>query len=309
MSDPRFNTLSIKEHQLEAFLQQYKNEILLNFVHISDTHLSADPHYTHDEADYPSLAGAKALVRQLNALPFTPDFVVHTGDVVYDPDRNAYAAARDLLSQIRHTVHYLVGNHDDRAMLQEILLGASTIRDRFHYEFEVHGVQVVCLDSCAPHPYAGGALGDEQLAWLSAICSAVDTRPLVVAVHHNALPIGSAFWDEFMRMSDGEAFHRALLPAQQRLRGVFFGHVHQATETYRDGILYASAPSTWYQLHCWPGHNGIEQDRGAEPGFNVVTITRSQTFIRRHRFSVEAQDRVSASPVGRGISSTSANSP
>jgi hypothetical protein len=73
------------------------------------------------------------------------------------------------------------------------------------------------------------------------------------------------------------------------LRGVFFGHVHQATETYRDGILYSSVLSSWYQLHCWPGQSGILEDREADPGFDVVTITRAQTFIRRHRFRVNVQ--------------------
>jgi 3',5'-cyclic AMP phosphodiesterase CpdA len=282
----QFSTIPFRREDLQALLKQRQSEILVRFVHFSDTHLNADPDYTHAEADYTPLQGARELVRQINALPFKPDFVLHGGDVAYDPDESAYHTAREILSEIQFPIHYLVGNHDDRAALQKIAVGRSDILPKYYYEFDVNGVQFVMLDSNAPAPFAGGALGGAQLDWLRGICETVDPRPLVVGVHHNALPIGAPFWDEFMRMTDGEDFHQILLAAQKRLRGVFFGHVHQATDTYRDGILYSSVPSTWYQLHCYPGQSGILPDIDAEPGFNVVTLTRSQTFIRRHRFHV-----------------------
>lgn len=291
MSQDLYSTTSLPRVNPAEIKRQYENEILLRFVHISDTHISADPAYTLPEADHTPMEGAQELVRQINALPFTPDFVLHTGDVAYDPVPSAYEAARTILGQIRFPVYYLIGNHDDKALLQKTMLDRSEIISPFDYQFEVNGVQIVCLDSNGPAKFAGGSLLPGQLEWLEGICRAPDNRPLVVAVHHNALPIGAPFWDEFMRLSSGEEFHRLLLAAQQRLRGVFFGHVHQATETYRDGILYSSVLSSWYQLHCWPGQANIEADRGADPGFNVVTITRSQTFIRRHRFHVQSANK------------------
>jgi Icc protein len=286
MSEAIFSTTSLPTTHLADLQRQYDSEILLRFIHISDTHISADPAYTLPEADHTPMAGASELVRQINALPFTPDFVLHTGDVTFDPVPSAYEAARAILEQIRYPTYYLVGNHDDSALLQKTMLERSSIVTPFDYEFEFNGVQIICLDSNGPAKLPGGSLTMAQLEWLEGICKAPDTRPLVVALHHNVLPIGAPFWDDFMRLSNGEDMHRVLLAARQRLRGVFFGHVHQATETYRDGILYSSVLSSWYQLHCWPGQANIQEDRGADPGFNVVTITRSQTFIRRHRFPV-----------------------
>ena len=168
--------------------------------------------------------------------------------------------------------------------------GSAEARDPFDYEFEVNGVQIVCLDSNRPARYAGGSVSDAQLDWLRAVCSASDPRPLVVAVHHNVLPMGSPFWDTFMRMNNGEAFHQALLLVRDRLRGVFFGHVHQNTSTVRDGILYSSVLSSWYQLHTYPGLAAIVSDR-ADPGFAVVTLTRTQTFIRYYRFDKPGERR------------------
>jgi Icc protein len=288
MSEQPFSTIPQRNAHLDEILKQRQSETLLRFVHISDTHISADPEYTHAEADYPAMAGAKELVRQINALPFQPDFVLHTGDVAFDPDPAAYEAARVILQEIQFPTYYLVGNHDNSELLQKTMLGRTEIVTPFDYEFAINGVQIVCVDSNGPAKFAGGSLSAAQLEWLESISKSFDTRPLVVAVHHNALPIGAPFWDDFMRMSNGEDFHRVLLPAQRRLRGVFFGHVHQGTETYRDGILYSSVLSSWYQLHCWPGQSGILEDREADPGFDVVTITRTQTFIRRHRFRVNS---------------------
>lgn len=290
MSKEIFSTTSLPAVRLADLQRRQESEILLRFVHISDTHISPDPAYTLPEADHTPMEGAKELVRQINALPFAPDFVLHTGDVTFDPVPDAYQTARAILEQIRYPIYYLVGNHDDRMLLQKTMLERSSIVTPFDYEFEFNGVQIVCLDSNGPAKLPAGSLTMAQLEWLEGICKTPDPRPLVVAIHHNVLPIGAPFWDDFMRLSNGEDMHRVLLAARQRLRGVFFGHVHQATETYRDGILYSSVLSSWYQLHCWPGQANIQEDRGADSGFNVVTVTRDQTFIRRHRFAVPVNE-------------------
>ncbi len=294
---PQFSTVSFSNRDLAQLLHEYRSSAMVRFVHLSDTHLSADPNYTHAEADYPAWAGARELVRQVNALPFTPDFVLHSGDVAFDPHEDAYLAARELLGGIKFPTYYIPGNHDNAEMLQRVFLGRAEILPSFDYEFEVGGVQVVCIDSSRPAQYAGGVLLPEQLERIERIVSAKDNRPLVVAIHHNVLPIGAPFWDTFMRLTNGEDLHRLLVRAKDRLRGVFHGHVHMATDTFVDGVMYTSVPSSWYQLECWPGQSHIIEDRGAEPGFNVVTITSTQTFIRRHRFHVPEHGSTTPSEV------------
>jgi Icc protein len=259
---------------------------MLNFIHISDTHLNPDPTYTGTYADYSSLEGTRALVEQVNALPFTPDFVLHTGDVVYDPLPEAYEIAAEVLGGIKYPTYYLAGNHDHAPTLQRALMGRREVIAPLYYEFEVNGVQIICLDSNGPVEVPRGYVTAEQLASLEGLCSAQDERPLMVAVHHNPVPVGIAWLDEFMAVQNGEDLHRALLPARQRMRGVFFGHVHQNIEMYRDGILYSSVLSSWCQFHAWPGMPDTTPDLHADPGFNHVMITRDQTFIRRYRFRV-----------------------
>lgn len=262
------------------------DDVLLSFVHISDTHISPDPNYGKQETPHSTGEGARALVAQINALPFKPDFVLHTGDVAYDPDETAYHTAREILSQIRYPVYYVAGNHDKPEPLQRILLGRSEILAPFHYTFDMKGVQFIVLDSNGPAEVPRGNIIPEQLAWLDKLLSSMDDRPLVIAVHHNAVPVAVPWLDGFMRITNGEEFHNILLKARDRLRGVFFGHVHQNLTMFRDGIMYNSTLSSWGQFHAWPGLDDTVHDEGAEPGFSVVSITRANTYIRRYRFHI-----------------------
>ncbi len=262
-------------------------ESILRFVHVSDTHIHHDPSYNLPNAPHPPNTCARALVEAVNALPFEPDFILHTGDVAYDPDPRAYATAREIFSEIRHPIHYLSGNHDDKALLQKVLLERDIPLAPFDFEFQIGNVQVVCVDSHGTGNEPAGIVTDDQLERLAALCrQESDDRPLIVAVHHNVLATGIPWWDDFMGMTGGEAFHQALLPARHRLRGVFHGHVHQPVDTLREGILYSGVASTWYQMHAWPKQVDTVEDVSGQPGFNVVTITPNQTFIRRHLFSV-----------------------
>src|SRR5690606_29784611 len=129
-----------------------------------------------------------------------------------------------------------------------VFLQRSEIQPTWHYSFEVNGVQVIGLDSTGPAEPPSGTISEEQFSWLRGITESGDSHPLVIGVHHNTLAVGTPWLDSFARMANGNELHDALLPARHRIRGVFFGHIHQNTQTLRDGILYSSALSSWYQL-------------------------------------------------------------
>lgn len=257
--------------------------ILATFIHISDTHISDDTSYSLGDAPQTSYEGAVQLVEAVNALDFPIDFVLHTGDVAYDPHPEAYANCREVLSKIRFPLFYVAGNHDESAALQRHLLGNDDPMPALHYDFDVNGVQVAVVDSNGPAEPPAGFMTDEQLDWLSAICSADDPRPLVIATHHSPTGLGVPWLDDYMGIQNTDAFHAALLPARDRLRGVFFGHVHQNIDVHRDGILYASTLSSWKQFDAYPGMERTTPDPLAEPGFSIVSIMADRTYIRRCR--------------------------
>jgi Icc protein len=257
---------------------------LVTFIHISDTHIHRDMTYVKNNPPLNPDTGAAALVDQINNLPFALDFVLHTGDVAYDPDPDVYPICKEILGKIKYPVFYVAGNHDDDAALQKYLLGRDNPIKPLHYELDVNGVQVVGVDSNGPVEQPRGFMTDTQLEWLSAVCRAPDYRPLIIALHHNPLPVDIPWLDGYMGITNAEAFHDAILPARHRLRGVFFGHIHQHLDMYRDGILYCGTASSWYQLHAYPGLETTSFDVGAEPGFSLVMVAANQTYVRRYRY-------------------------
>lgn len=265
------------------------SDTILRFVHISDTHINPDMSYTNKYAAYHPMVGMNALIEEINHLPFTPDFVLHTGDVAFDPFPEAYEYIKQVMARIKYPIYYLVGNHDHPEMLQRILLNRTQVQPHLNYEFEVNGVQIAVLDSKVPgsdHP--AGYVTAEQLAWLEGICSAQDDRPLVIAVHHNVVKVEIPWLDDFMRMKNGEEFHQVVAKARHRVRGVFHGHIHQNIDVLRDGVLYSAAASPWCQfvVHPAPDNDRTTPDTTALPGYSIVSLTRTQTYIRRHTFRV-----------------------
>jgi Icc protein len=273
-------------------------DILLQFAHVTDTHLVL-PGQQRDYSDVPpeleeyarqilalpysASQAAEALVREINALPVRLDFVLHTGDLagqLHSPDDYAYI--RQVFDQIRYPVCYVPGNHDAGEPFQRVLLRRDPPYDQV---FDRNGVQIACLDSTGTTPPHSGWLDDEQLAWLDRLCSADDDRPLIVALHHPPFEIGVPWLDE-LRLLNGDEVRRILQRAKSRLRGVFCGHVHHAIDVHIDGILYSIAPSAWCQFTGWPGHSRATLDEGARPGFSLVTITTGHTMIRRYHYPV-----------------------
>lgn len=258
------------------------------FVHISDTHIGPTAVYErHGQYSQPA---AEQLVREINSLPHRPDFVIHTGDVVTDPDPISYQRAAALFSQIDFPVYYVTGNHDrSRDLRQFFRFGPheslSNDPDLLTYAFTVKGHRFLVIDGRAPDELdPHGLLADEQLAILHREIARQDPS-LTIFIHFPTWPINSIWLDSHMLLINGEAFHQALLPARDRVRGVFLGHLHQSTQIVRDGILYVSAPSTFAQFTSWPQDRYV-QSASEPPGFNIVQLFPQQTLIRQHRFAL-----------------------
>jgi 3',5'-cyclic-AMP phosphodiesterase len=265
----------------------------LCFIHMSDTHISADATYNSKSAAHRPVVCARALVRALNALPFTPDFVLHTGDVAADPNEADYQLAREVLAGIPFPIHYLPGNHDSAEMLQRVMLQREPSLP-YDYELSVNGVQLLCLDSnrYTEGDKPNGFVTDDQLKRVRAVTEANDARPLIVAIHHSVLPIGNTWWDDYMSMTNGVALHAALLPARHRLLGVLHGHVHQNVHSVVDGISYFSVASAWYQLATHPNQTRTVPDPAALPGYNVVIVEGNRMTVRQQVFTITASDEL-----------------
>jgi 3',5'-cyclic AMP phosphodiesterase CpdA len=155
---------------------------------------------------------------------------------------------------------------------------------RLSYVFEVNGWRFLVLDARGPDEIdPQGLLADSDLELLAEE-TALDGPPLTIFVHFPALPLNSPWMDTNMLIMNGEAMHKALLPAHNRLRGVFHGHVHQAMQTVRDGLLYVSAASVFSQFAAWPDNDTVRYDPAHDPGYNFVHLLPDMTIVHQHTF-------------------------
>lgn len=257
------------------------------FVHISDSHLGPTAEYSrHGFRPQPAVARAVALI---NALSTPPDFVIHTGDVVTDPDDASYRRAAKIFSELKVPLYFVTGNHDRAREIQRHMpLGPRQMLtkdpDVLSFVFEVKVYRFLVLDARGsdeidPH----GVLSEAQLDVVREEATAVGP-PLTIFMHFPVLPMNSVWMDINMLVLNGEALHQVLLPARDRLRGVFYGHVHQSMQTMRDGILYTAVPSLFAQFTAWPNDADIREDPDYLPGFNFVHLLPDQTIIHQHTF-------------------------
>ena len=262
------------------------SEDVVYFVHISDTHIGPSTDFSvHDHNPYYC---AQSLVDVINHLPQKPHFVIHTGDVVYDPDPSAYALAASTFAKLEVPIYYVNGNHDSaNAIKRHMKMGPRTILgddDRLSYAFEFSGFRFLVLDAKGPPEIdPQGLLPDSQLDLLARESQA-EGPPLIVFIHFPILPMNSIWMDNNMLIQNGPTVHRTLYIARNRIRAVFFGHVHQHMQMLKDGILYASVASTFSQFGAWPEDLDTHHDLDQDPGYSFVHLLPDQTLIHQHTF-------------------------
>ena len=256
------------------------------FVHISDTHIGPTPEYSRH--GHEPLPCARRLVEIINGLPTIPDFVIHTGDVVTDPDPDSYRLVAETFAKLSVPIYYVNGNHDTAADIQRYLpMGPKVMAggsDELAYVFEVKGYRFLVLDARGPDEIDPHGLLSEKQLEVARREAQPDGPPLTVFIHYPCLPLNSIWMDAYMLTINGERLHEALLPARNRLRGVFYGHVHQPMQTIRDGILYAAAASAFSQFTAWPGEITTGYDPDHLPGYSFVHLLPRQTIIHQHTF-------------------------
>lgn len=254
------------------------------FIHISDTHIG--PHKRYERHGFASYPCAKKMVKIINSFPQKPDFVIHTGDVVTDPDAASYKLAADLFKRLKVPIYYVNGNHDTAQDIRKHLnMGPKTdlMDDELVYRFDVNGNRFLVLDGRAPDELdPHGLISDKQLEVLRQECTA-EGPPLTVFIHYPLWPLNSTWFDAHMLVINAAELHQILLTAKNRLRGVFHGHVHQPMQTIKDGITYTCAPSTFAQFAAWPGAKtpAFVKD---PPGYAFVHLLEEQTLVHQHTF-------------------------
>lgn len=252
---------------------------VLRFIHITDTHIGPDPDYLL--YDFNTFDCLKHLVHYINTdLPFEPDFILHTGDVMYNPDPPACELAHSVLKELKYPTYYVRGNHDDPDTMRQFLPNLPSGKGRIDYDFVHNDFHFIILDTFGLEQ-PKGYLESYQLEWLQQKCQHSSARSLVIVLHHLPVITGNGWLDGQMYIENHDALFDVLSPFKEHIRGLFFGHVHCPTTTLRNGIICSSAPSVFGQF-IYPPKVNNRLTMTSPGGFSLVTLSHDQTWISHH---------------------------
>ena len=190
------------------------------------------------------------------------DAIVLTGDLVQD-DPRGYRWIRRVFERSPVPVLCITGNHDIPDRLRAELKGGP---------FQVGGTRqlgrwtIVLLDTWQPNS-ASGRVGVEQLAMLRSTLQTQRNQHALVCLHHHPISMRSHWLDQ-VGLQDADEFN-AIVSTHPNVRGVLWGHVHQALDRYVHGVRYMSTPSTCAQFAPEAYDFALDQ---RPPGYRLLEL-------------------------------------
>ena len=247
----------------------------MRLVQLSDPHLVAfNQTFVRDRN--PLLNFQFALQQ---ASSHSPNLILITGDLCHDETCGGYVLIRDQLQNLPVSVKCAVlpGNHDNSLFINSIL-GRHAITAPA--DLVIDGVRIILLSSHLPARVMG-LIGHSQLQWLEKRLSdnQQSGKPLVIALHHPPLVIGSSWLDE-LGLLDGSELMRILTPIQE-LRAVLFGHIHQHWRGVLPGrpdVSVLGCPST---LCSFTAVQPCPLGREDDPGGRLVELDKKGNFFEQ----------------------------
>lgn len=241
----------------------------MRVLQLSDPHLLADPGGRC--RGRVALAALRHGWEQACAqLKQTPDLLLLSGDLCQDESLGGYVHLRDLLAEWAVPAALLSGNHDHPALLRAALGRSASIAPA---RLSLGAWQLLLLNSHRAGAVAGW-IEAAQLTWLRHELKAA-SGPVLVALHHPPLPIGSSELDRIGLQQPQRLL--GVLQAASAVRGVVFGHVHQHWQAQLGRLPFWACPSTLAAFSAvqpcplghpeWPGGRLLEL--GADGGITT----------------------------------------
>ena len=214
----------------------------LTFVQISDSHIGFNK-----PANTDVVGTTREAIIRINALPRTPEFLVHTGDLTHLSEPAEFDTVGQLINECRiKDVLYVPGEHDffDNGEQYRQRFGRNTIGTGW-YSFEHKGVHFISLVNVANMQEGGlGNLGHEQLDWLEKDLKGLNSSTPIVLFAH--IPL----WTVFAQWGWGTDDAERALSFLKRFGSVTIlnGHIHQVMQKVEGNITFHTAMGTSFLL-------------------------------------------------------------
>ena len=213
----------------------------LRFAQVSDSHIG------FTGAPNPDVAGTFGhAIDQVNSLGYTPDFVIHTGDLTHLSTPDQFDRVKQMLSGLRTPHVFTVpGEHDsvdDAGQKYRSVFGAGTRGDGW-YSFDIAGVHVIALVNTLNLKKLGH-LGTDQLAFVEKDVAGLSSDTPIIVFSH--IPLFAMYPDWGWGTDDATQ----ALSYLRRFASVtcLNGHVHQLFSKTDGNVTFYSGTTTAYPL-------------------------------------------------------------
>ncbi|WP_078312164.1 MULTISPECIES: metallophosphoesterase [unclassified Mycobacterium] len=213
----------------------------LRFAQISDSHIGFNGTANTNVAD--SFGHA---INQISNLGYTPDFVIHTGDLTHLATDEQFDQVKQMMSGISTPHVFTVpGEHDsvdDAGQKYRGVFGGGTRGDGW-YSFDIAGVHVIGLVNTLNLKKLGH-LGGDQLEFIRKDLDPLSADTPIIVFSH--IPL-FAMYPEWGWGTDDSA---QALSYMKRFASVtcLNGHVHQLFTKTEGNITFYSGTTTAYPL-------------------------------------------------------------
>lgn len=212
-----------------------------SFLQISDSHIGFNK-----EANKDVTATFKLALDRINAMPASPSFLIHTGDITQLSKPEEFDTFDQVLQSCRtKDVFYVPGEHDvlndGGKLYRERYLKRVEAKGSGWYSFNKSGVHFIGLVNVVDLQAGGlGQLGNEQLEWLEHDVKSLSAEtPIVVFAH---IPLWAVYPEWGWGTSDSE---RALSYLKRfGSVTVLNGHIHQVLQKIEGNVTFHTAMST-----------------------------------------------------------------
>ncbi len=246
----------------------------LTLLHLTDIHMAdpSGPTWWDQDAG----ANLQSVVDTVSNMTVEVAAIIVSGDLVNQPsvaNYEAYNQASESLRSMGAPVFLSLGNHDDRSLFRQCVLGMDGGRptDPYYYSDQIGGLRIIALDTRGG---TGGTIGvdAEQLDWLEHEVTVPAEHGSLVVMHHPPLPTAVA---DLNARVDNVARLRQVLSGH-RVRCILCGHVHFSNVGCFAGAVCATAPAivSLMDPSTQDGHRHL-----AGSGFNLVHLLEDEIIV------------------------------
>lgn len=203
-----------------------------------------------------------------------PDMILATGDISNDAGEASYQRFIDIMERYfpNTPLAWLPGNHDDPMNMDQVE----------NLPIESHcvrgGWNMVFLDSRIPME-EGGDLAVNELDRLDKQLAAYPRLPAIVFLHHQPVPVGSKWLDQYVVLSHKKFFN--VIDRHPHVKAICWGHVHQQFESERNGVQLLATPSTCVQFLPNSDEFGVDSAMPGYRSFELHANGRLETGVSR----------------------------